>query len=100
MDLISFRCTSCNQSLKIGADKAGRRIKCTKCGTPLTVPHAEVAPSDAASAGSQLPAEERAKKTFDDEDDNKKGYGLFVDPAAEEEERKKREEKPKKDDKK
>jgi DNA-directed RNA polymerase subunit RPC12/RpoP len=38
MDTISFRCQSCQQPLKIAADKAGRRVKCRKCGTVLTVP--------------------------------------------------------------
>ena len=38
MEWITFRCTGCQQGLKIGADKAGRTVKCSKCGTVLTVP--------------------------------------------------------------
>jgi hypothetical protein len=48
MDLITFRCSSCNRGLKIPADKAGRKVKCTKCGTSLTVP-AKSEPTPAAS---------------------------------------------------
>jgi hypothetical protein len=38
METVSFHCTSCRQLLKIAADKAGRKVKCVKCGTVLTVP--------------------------------------------------------------
>src|SRR5262249_50508645 len=35
---ITFQCYSCNQVLKVGADKAGKKAKCIKCGTILTIP--------------------------------------------------------------
>jgi hypothetical protein len=38
METITFRCTACKHVLKIGADKAGRKAKCVKCGTPLIIP--------------------------------------------------------------
>jgi phage FluMu protein Com len=35
---ITFQCYSCNQVLKVGSDKAGKKAKCIKCGTILTIP--------------------------------------------------------------
>src|SRR4029077_3733863 len=67
MELISFRCTSCNQGLKVGADKAGRKIKCTKCGTPLTIPSPQ----------------REAPPPSEDEDDDKKGYAIASTPDVE-----------------
>jgi hypothetical protein len=37
MEVITFRCATCNQVLKVGADKAGRKAKC-KCGAEVTIP--------------------------------------------------------------
>ena len=51
MATISFPCYACNQVLKVGGDKAGKRGKCPKCGTMLTIPIAsavEAAPPPAA----------------------------------------------------
>src|SRR5262245_52157308 len=44
MSFITFQCYACNQSLKVGSDKAGRKAKCHKCGTILTIPIASAAP--------------------------------------------------------
>ncbi|MCI0683109.1 MAG: hypothetical protein L0Y71_13490 [Gemmataceae bacterium] len=38
MSVITFQCYACNQVLQVGADKAGRRAKCSQCGTVLTIP--------------------------------------------------------------
>jgi hypothetical protein len=38
MSFITFQCYACGQMLKVGADKAGRKAKCNKCGTALTIP--------------------------------------------------------------
>ncbi len=38
MAVITFACYACNQVLQVGADKAGRKAKCSQCGTILTVP--------------------------------------------------------------
>jgi hypothetical protein len=35
---ITFTCYSCGQVLKVGSDKAGKKAKCIKCGTILTIP--------------------------------------------------------------
>src|SRR5207302_9183710 len=80
MDFIAFRCSSCNQGLKIGTDKAGRKIKCSKCGTILTVPRAGSQEGKAAAPAGLAP-EEPAKQVEEEEENDKKGYGLFVDPT-------------------
>ncbi len=38
MATISFQCYACQQVLKVGGEKAGKRGKCPKCGTMLTIP--------------------------------------------------------------
>jgi hypothetical protein len=35
---IFIRCSSCDQGMSIGDDRAGRKIKCVKCGESLLVP--------------------------------------------------------------
>jgi hypothetical protein len=37
-DLIRFRCTRCNTSLKVSGAKVGTRVACPKCGLELTIP--------------------------------------------------------------
>ncbi len=37
-DLIRFRCTRCNTSLKVSGAKAGTRVACPKCNLELTIP--------------------------------------------------------------
>ena len=98
MDLITFRCTSCNQGLKVGADKAGRRIKCSKCGTALTIP-AGPAEDGKAGAASGLAPQPPIKEVAEEEDD-KKGYGFLASPGEEDEQKSKVEAKSKKDEKK
>ncbi|MBI3407524.1 MAG: hypothetical protein HY040_04110 [Planctomycetes bacterium] len=41
---ITFQCYACNQRLRVGADKGGKKTKCLKCGTVLTIPVAAVEP--------------------------------------------------------
>jgi phage FluMu protein Com len=38
MEPIRFRCSSCNQSLRIAGEKAGRKVRCTRCQTLIAVP--------------------------------------------------------------
>ena len=38
MAVITFQCYACNQVLQVGADNAGRKAKCSQCGTILTIP--------------------------------------------------------------
>jgi hypothetical protein len=49
MSFITFQCYACNQMLKVGADKAGRKAKCNKCGTALTIPVASTVQEPAAA---------------------------------------------------
>jgi hypothetical protein len=57
MATISFQCYSCHQVLKVGGDKAGKRGKCPKCGTMLTIPFAS---SEAPPAAAPPPAPQPA----------------------------------------
>jgi len=38
MSVITFQCFACNQVLQVGAENAGRKAKCSQCGTILTIP--------------------------------------------------------------
>ncbi len=73
METITFACAACQHVLKVGADKAGRKSKCPKCGAPVTVPSAASAPAPAENAiqeprlapletGPESPAEAAEKK--------------------------------------
>jgi hypothetical protein len=97
MDVITFRCSSCKQGLKVPADKAGRKVKCTRCGAAMTIP----ATSQAGPSQAVKPAAASApKRVGDDEEDSGGVYGiegLNMDPEAirererrEEEERRRR----------
>src|SRR5437588_4454447 len=79
MEVISFRCWSCKQVLRIGADKAGRKAKCTKCGTELTIP--------AVSADGETPTPAPEPKPYVyQEEDGGGTYGVIkeAEPAPEE----------------
>src|SRR5262249_50938046 len=74
MDTITSRAPPCNSGLKGGADKTGRKVKCSKCGTVVTVPaRAEDAPVPAVA-----PA---AKKTDDDDDEGPLTYSVKDEPT-------------------
>jgi hypothetical protein len=45
MDTITFSCYSCGQVLKVGAGTAGKKAKCVKCATILTIPMADASPA-------------------------------------------------------
>jgi len=82
MDAISFRCAACKQVLKVAADKAGRKVKCTKCGKELTVPKPSPQPAEKSSpAAPAVPAatETKSKQYSDDEDDDGAAY-TFIEP--------------------
>lgn len=50
MEVITFQCSKCRHTLRIGADKAGRKARCTKCGSELVIPPANPPPKPAAAA--------------------------------------------------
>jgi hypothetical protein len=66
-ELITFKCTNCQHVLKIGAEKAGRKAKCPKCGQSLTIPGGT----------------ETGPKTFEQELEEGKGiYGFADEPVT------------------
>jgi phage FluMu protein Com len=52
MEPIRFRCSSCNQSLRTAGEKAGRKVRCTRCQTLIAVPIPE---EDGASTAPFVP---------------------------------------------
>jgi hypothetical protein len=109
MDTITFRCEACQHVLRVSADKAGRKAKCTKCGTPLTIPASN---TEAAQEPALAPV--AAKKEVDetkdpamaaeaspappkvDSDDDEAGsitYGIKDDPKVTEADKKERDKK-------
>jgi hypothetical protein len=70
METITFRCTTCQQVLRVSADKAGRKAKCTQCGTALTIPaQAEDEPAPVPLASSPAGGAAGAPKKADDDDE-------------------------------
>jgi hypothetical protein len=99
METITFRCSSCDHTLRVSAEKAGRRVRCTKCDEVVTVPAAEervkaAAPKPPPTPTKPPPAPPKPPDA-QPPDDDKKGYGLLIDPK-EEAEKKKREAEEKK----
>ncbi len=101
MAVISFRCGACKQVLRVAADKAGRKAKCTKCGKEVTIPAAapqpaeKSAPAAAAATTAAPPAADPApaKKLYSDDQDDDGGAYTFLDepkPVEEEVKKKKR----------
>src|SRR5262249_36223086 len=41
MEPMRFRCRSCDQALRVPAEKAGRKVRCNRCGAVLLVPAAD-----------------------------------------------------------
>src|SRR4051812_32709587 len=96
METITFGCPTCKHTLKVGADKAGRRAKCNKCGNPLTIPAAAavvvaapppipqpalapVAPAPNEAHEPALAVSEPAPKPYVDDDEDSKGIFGFKD---------------------
>jgi hypothetical protein len=59
MEAIRFRCSSCEQTLQIGADKAGRKVRCKRCQALCVVPMPEDRdqPADAVVPATEVPRE-------------------------------------------
>ncbi|MBI3410089.1 MAG: hypothetical protein HY040_17240 [Planctomycetes bacterium] len=82
MDLISFRCPSCNQGLKAPADKAGRKVRCTKCGTELTIPMSQ-APASPPPPNPAPPTAAPFTAPAPKEQADPASYAFLLDPAEE-----------------
>lgn len=78
MATITFRCSSCQQMLKVSADKAGKKVRCGKCGTILPIPASEADDHVKAAPKSPPPvseddidaeAEPARRRKYEDDDD-------------------------------
>jgi hypothetical protein len=68
MSTITFTCYACNQVLKVGADKAGKKAKCIKCGTILTIPMEtpEAPPEEVEEEAAPAPAKGKGRAAEED----------------------------------
>jgi hypothetical protein len=65
---ISFRCSSCNQALKVGADKAGRKVRCVKCKSIMVIPaDTKLLPEPETASAPHEPAQDEANIETRDE---------------------------------
>jgi hypothetical protein len=79
---IEFECTSCGSTLKAGADKAGQRCRCTRCGQSLTIPTAEP-PAPTKTAGDR-PRTTRTRREPDREPQREESESDETGPEDEE----------------
>jgi hypothetical protein len=79
---VSLTCSGCKSTLKVRDDLAGKKVKCPKCATLLTVPAAEEEefapveiddPSD--SVVDAPPPEKKSKPSRDDDDEDDRPRG-------------------------
>jgi hypothetical protein len=77
MEFITFHCPHCKQPLKIPADKAGRKAKCNKCATSLTIPFE----SETVAIKEANPTPAARKPHDEDEDDGPAVYTFANEPA-------------------
>jgi len=82
MNVITFRCAACQHQMRVSADKAGRRAKCTKCGKEVRVPPASPSPAEAAAPADALA---KAKVQGGDAEDDGGSYSFVDQPAPAEE---------------
>jgi hypothetical protein len=64
MEPITFRCSACNQVLKVSAEKAGRKVKCNKCSAAITVPAAGTPAPEPAPAPAKTQADDDEGGTY------------------------------------
>src|SRR5262245_8095079 len=60
MSTITFQCSDCHQTLRVSADKAGKKVRCPKCGAVLPIPQAEEQAERVKPAPAPAPAPARA----------------------------------------
>src|SRR5262245_17477254 len=71
MTTITFSCAACGQVLRVGADNAGKRAQCVKCGAIVAIPASSQAMSQAVQPSSSSPSAPPppARNDFDFVDD-------------------------------
>jgi len=98
MATISIKCTSCKAVLKLSADKAGRKVRCSKCNAAVAVPKEEKDEKTEKEKEKETPpAPPEPPKPAGDDDDDGKAYGVseIIAEVAQVKEEKKKAAKPK-----
>jgi predicted Zn finger-like uncharacterized protein len=67
MPAIFIECPSCGQEGKISEDLAGRRIKCSRCGTSFTAGEVGSYDVEGASPEAQAPYDDQGQKPWLDQ---------------------------------
>jgi hypothetical protein len=65
MERIKFQCGGCRQVLSVAAEKAGRPVKCPRCGIAIRIPGQSV--TNTPKQPTQAPPKPRGKLIFDDD---------------------------------
>jgi len=76
---ITFTCYACNQVLKVGEDKAGKKARCVKCGTILTIPAGGGAEEEVVEPMDEEPAPRRSRSRDEDDGPRRSSRGDFDD---------------------
>jgi len=67
---ITFHCDQCGQAMRVAADKAGRKAKCTKFAAILTIPQGDTADEvEVVAVPSKREAERGRGSRYEDDDD-------------------------------
>ena len=73
--MICFTCPQCGKGFQVEDKVGGRKAKCPKCATIITVPLADVTQTSPPASAPTVPATTPVKDTFDDV------YGLASEPS-------------------
>src|SRR5436190_1276109 len=88
MDAISIRCKACKHTMKFSADKAGKKTKCSKCGTLAIIE----APAELETVAPAQVVDQPPPVKDEFADDGPAEYGVAIDKELEERQRLLREE--------
>jgi hypothetical protein len=69
MNIITFQCSKCQKVLRIGAENAGKKARCSKCGQSLVIPNESQPPSNPSTPARFDPFGDEGESTYSFADD-------------------------------
>src|SRR5438093_6145868 len=75
--MIDFKCPQCAAAFSVPDNLAGRRARCKKCGTPLTVPKPQAASPEVATASTEPRLPPRLRRLKADAEQMKDAFNEF-----------------------